>query len=311
MVGQTLMFARKTVRDCSNPKIVLAFLIPYLGIGTLLALGFASGAPDDLGSAPISTQEQVLLELFSQYSFVWLLAFPMLLVGLLAGQTIALEAQKGTFRLLLSKPINRWEPLLGKFLGIVFYGLLAMVAGLFFGAALLVHFSGASSAAIAGSILPLSVGGLVYGLVITVFIAAIGTSLAVLTGSRLKTALGTAIVPILFFAFIFVRLLPFDDIYDDFRLWAVDVNYHFGNLYVFIQELVGQEFNPAMAEAFALPSGVFDVTTAWMDPMMGGIVGSVPLVEHVPPVGSFSVVLLLSVGLIAAAIYRFERMDVP
>lgn len=226
------------------------------------------------------------------------------------GRLVAGESESGTFELLLSKPVHRWEPLVGKYLGITIFGFLTMVAGLLVGGVTTYTFSGASPQAISGGIGALLPGVVVYALVLSVFMTAVGTLFAVLTGSRLKTALVTAVVPVLFFAFIFVRLLPVGDTYEGFFLYLVDVNYHLGNLFVLIQETVGPGFNSETAGSFSTVSGVYDVTEAWTDPVLGGIVGSVPLSGYVPPAVSSALVLVLSVVVLAAAVYQFQRMDI-
>lgn len=304
------LFVRKTIRDCSRPKLLLAFLVPYLGLTVLLSLGFTAGVRDDIHTAPLFTQEQVLLELYSQLAFVWLVTFPMVFVAILSAVIIAGEAEKGTLVILLSKPVRRWEPLLGKVVGIFLYGTLVMVAGLLIGATTIYVLSGVSADALSASIISLLPGAIVYAAFVCAFVTAVGTVVAVLTQSRLKTAILTALVPVLFFAFIFVRLLPVGDLYEDFFLYLVDLNYHFGNVYVAIQSGVGVDFNPATEQSFDFVSGVYDVGGAWEDPLLDGMASTVPLAGHVPTVVSSLMILVLSVVFLAAAVYRFENMDI-
>lgn len=307
---RTFLFVRKTVRDCARPKLLAAFLVPYVGLTVLLGVALAEGTPDDLDGAPLFTQEQVLLELYSQLSFVWLVAFPMVVVAVLAATVVAGEAERGTLRILLSKPVRRWEPLVGKFLGIVVFGLLTTVAGLLVGAAVLSVATGVSSMALGGGIGTLLPGTVLYALFVVVAVAALGTLLGVLSGSRLKTMLGTTLVPVLFFAFTFLRFLPAEDLYERYFLYVPDLSYHLGNVYLTLQGVVGPEFNPETQEAFATVSGVYDAGTAWRDPLLGGIVGSVPLSGYVSPTVSVAVVVVTSAALFAVAVVRFDRMDV-
>jgi len=305
-----LLFVRKTLRDCSSPKLLLAFLLPYYGLAVLFSVGITSNVADDFADAPLFTQEQTLIELYSQVSFLWLVAGPMLFIAVLAALVVAGEAETGTYQLLLSKPVRRWEVLVGKFVGITLFGFLATVSGLLVGAVAIYVGAGASPAALSGSIGRLLPGNVLYALVVSTFVAAVGTVAAVMTESRLKAALVTALLPVLFFAFIFVRLLPAGDIYENYFLYVVDLNYHLGNLYVATQSAVGTSFNPATQQSFAVVSGVYDIDATWRDPVLDGIVGSVPLAGHVPVAVSVGVVLVLTVGLFAGAIRQFERMDI-
>jgi ABC-type transport system involved in multi-copper enzyme maturation permease subunit len=311
MSRRSLVFLRKTLRDCSRPKLLVAFLAPYLGVAVLLSAALTGSVREDIASAPLFTQEQVLVELFSQLSFVWLTAFPMVFVAVLVAVTVAGELEDGTFRLVLSKPLARWEPLLGKFAGVVLFGFLTTVAGLLVGAAALVAFAGVSPLAIPNGVGVLLPGSVVYALLVVTFVAAVGTAVAVATGDRLQTAIGTSLVPVLFFGFVFVRVVQPGDLYERLYLYVIDVNYHLGNVYVTVTGAFGATFNPSTQRSFTAVAGVYDTAGAWVDPLLGGIVGDVPLVGYVPPVASLALVGVLTVGLVAAALYRFGRMDVP
>lgn len=305
------MFVSGTVRDSTRPKILAAFLLPYFGVTVLLATALGNTGHEDLGSAPLFTQEQVLLELYGQLTFVWLVTFPMVLVAVLAATNVASHLQSGTFRVLLSKPVSRWEPLIGAFVGIVLVGFLAILSGLLVGGAALYYTTGTSALALGGSVFSLLPGTLIYALVVTIFVAAIGALLAVVTGTRLQTALGTALLPVLFFAFMFVRFLPVGDLYENLFLYVPDVNYHLGNVYATVHSAFGTEFTPATRESISTVSGVYDVGSVWTDPLLGGIGGSTPLAGYVPPMISVAVVGILSIAALTGAVYRFERMDVP
>lgn len=311
MSPRILMFTRKAVRDSTRPKLLAAVLVPYLGLAAFLSMALTGTLSADFGQTPVFTQEQVLLEAYSQLSFVWLVTFPAVFVGVLAATTVAGHLQNGTFRVLLSKPISRWEPLVGKFLGIVFVGVLTMLAGLLIGAVTLFVASGASPLAIGGSLFALLPGAILYGVIVATFVGTVGVFLAVITASRLQTALLTALVPVLFFAFIFVRLLPASEVYEGLFLYVLDVNYHFGNIYVLTQGVFGVKFAPSARAAFDGVSGVYDTAGVWRDPLLGGIANPTPLAGYLSPVVSLTAIVVLSGAALAGAIYRFERMDVP
>ncbi|MCU4727833.1 ABC transporter permease [Halapricum hydrolyticum] len=249
--------------------------------------------------------------MYAQLSFVWLVTFPMVLVAVLAATNVASHLESGTFRVLLSKPVSRWEPLVGTFLGIVLVGVLATLSGLLVGGAALYVTTGASALALGGSVLALLVGTLAHALIVIVLAAAIGTLLAVVTGTRLQTALGTTLLPVLFFAFMFVRFLPVGDRYADLFLYVPDVNYHLGNVYVAVHGALGTEFTPATRNAVSTVSGVYDTASVWTDPLLGGIGGSTPVAGYVPALVSVVVVAIVTIVALAGAVYRFERMDIP
>lgn len=305
-----VLFTRKTLRDCASPKLLLAFLVPYFGLAILLSVLFGEMVPDDIGSAPLFTQEQALVELYTQLSFVWLVAFPMVFIAVLSAVVVAGESERGTFRILLSKPVRRWEVLAGKFVGVTVFGFLSMLAGLLVGATALSVTTGVSPMALSGGVLTLLPGTLLYALFVATVVAAIGTLLGVLTGSRLKTMLLTLLFPVLFFAFISVKQLQIGDFYGRYFLYVPDVNYHLGNVYLLVQEAVGPGLNPETQTALATVSGVYDTSGTWHDPLLEGIVGTVPLAGHVSPVVSTVLLVGVTVVVLAGAFVQFNRMDI-
>lgn len=306
-MSRLLLFTRKTMRDCMQPKLLLAFLVPYFGLSVLI-----SGvlAPDDVGGTPLFTQEQQLIEAYSQLSFAWLVPFPLVFVAILTAIVVAGESEEGTLRILLSKPVHRWELLAGKFLGVALVGILMILAGLLVGAVALLLATGADSAALGDSILALLPGTLLYAAVVVFAVTALGVAVSVWTKSRLQTVLVTALAPVLFYVFTVLQLLQVGEIYKTYYLYIPDLSYHFGTLYVLIQGAIGPDFTPETQDAFASVSGVYDAGAGWYDPLLGGIVGDVPLSGYVPQSGSVILIAAVTGALLAVAFVLFERMDV-
>lgn len=310
MSVRSLPVFRKTLRDFSTPIWLGVFVLVYAGICALLAIGVTQGLPEDVGTAPLHVQEQGLIEAFAQASFVWAVGLPMMiLTGVLAASAIATEAERGTLQILLSKPIRRWEVLLGKFAAILLFTVLAMLAGVSIAATAVFVFSGATAAAVAGSIGHLLAGTVAYAVFVAFVVASLGTFVAVLSGSRLTTALATLVVPALFFAFIFVRIIPTGGLYREYYLYVPDVGYHFGNAFVLVHEAAGTEFTPAAKATLSTTTGVYDVTATGIDPLVGGMAASVPLAGFVSPAASLVGLLGGSLALLGAAVVRFERAD--
>jgi ABC-2 type transport system permease protein len=302
---------RKTFADFSSPRLLAAYFVPFLAVGGFLAFGFAGNLPDNLAAMPLRHQERQLLDIFASLSFFWGVGIPLLTIGsVLSANTLALEAETGTLRILLSKPIRRWEVALGTFLAIVAFAVLVGLASQLLIAACLYFFSGASPAAIGGGLLALVPGNLAFAGLVAVVTAGVGTGLAVLTRNRLRTALGGIVLPIFYFAFILVR--QFSGVfYEDYFLYLVDVSYHFGNAFVLIHEAVGSGFTPQTQAALAIWSGVYDPPQPLTNPLLGGMPPSLDPVGYLPQVVSLLLLLAVSLGLFGYAVYRFERMDVP
>lgn len=316
MMARSAVIMRKSLDDFANPLYLAAFFVVYVGVGAFLAIGVTQAAPDDLATMPLHIQEQELAAAFSQLAFLWGVGIPMMvLVSVLAANGIAKESQTGTLRILLSKPIRRWEVIGGKFAAIFLFAVLTMLAGILLSAVLVFHFLGADLAAVSpmalsGGIWALVPGILAYALFVGFVTGAVGTAIAVVTGSRMGTVLATLLIPVVFFAFIPVRLLAGATIYLDYRLYFVDLNYHFGNPYVFLLEALGVEFSPTTQSALGTATGVYDTTGTGVDPLVGGMDPSVPLAGHVPPIVSLLGLLVGAGALLAVAVVYFERADI-
>lgn len=301
---------RKTFADFSSPKLLAAYFVPFLAIGGFLAFGFASNLPDDIATMPLRRQELLLFDVYAALSYFWGVGIPLLVVGaVLSANTLALEAERGTLRILLSKPIRRWEVLLGTFLAIVAFSVLVALASMLLIGATVYLFSNASAAAIGGGIFALVPGNLVFALFVAVVAAGLGTALAVLTQNRLRTALAGVVVPILYFAFLPIRQFG-ADFYGDYFLYVADVSYHFGHAFVLIHGALDSGFTPETQAALAIWSGVYDPQPPLVDPLLGGMPTSLEPVGYLPPVVSVALLLVVSVGLFGFALVRFERMDI-
>ncbi len=310
---------RKTLEDFSSPKLLLFFLIPFLLIALLISAGASVGITQTLpsgvyfSSLPLRMQEQTLAGLSAMISFIWTLGIPvMALVGVISAKCIAGEEEEGSLRILLSKPVRRWEVILGKFLGILIFTFLIMLAGLFIHSLFSYSVLGASSTALSTGVVSPMLPKIVYALFTSFFVGSIATGIAVLTGSKTKTLLVVIVVfALMFFGFIIVRLATEPTgVYKGYGLYSVDVNYHLGNSYVFIHDSLGAQLDPPIQSEFGAMAGTYDISGAGVDPLIGGMPASLPLKGYVSPLGSFIGILLVSVAVLASATFYFGRKEI-
>lgn len=312
MNRRPLTVARKTLGDFTRLRFLLFFYVPFTLITVLITQGAASGTPDGFGSFTLRAQEEFFTQVVATIAFTWAFGIPtMVLVAVLVANAIASEEQSGTLRILLSKPVKRWEYLLGKYLAIVLFTYLVMISCLFVSVACVYFFGPVSPVALGNSFFALLPAYLVYALLVAVFLTTIGTTAATVTANRLRTALATVAVPGLFFAFLFARTFSGrSGVYEDFSLYLIDVNYHLGNVFVFVVEAFGVSLSPQTQAGLGTVTGVFDATQWGRDPLVGGFSGSVPLTGYVPAVASLALVVVVAVGLLGVALYHFEHKDI-
>lgn len=303
-MGASLIL-RKTFADFSKPLVLVGYFAVFLGVLFFLALGFANDQAENVATLPLAQQEAMLREAFLPLAFLWGAGIPILLLGAVLGaSSLAKEAEHGTLRILLSKPVRRWEVLLGTAGAIVAFLLLVGLASLLTTGLALYEFSGISAAALRGGVFDVLPASLAFTLLVAVVVASVGVALGVFTANRLRTGLGALVLPALYFVFFPVRALS-SGIYEDYHLYLVDVNYHFGNAFVVIHETVGGGLDAEAQAALAVFTGVYDAEQAGAEELPA----SLDYVGHVPPTASLAALLLGSLALFLLAGYRFQRMD--
>lgn len=295
----------KTFADLSKPKLIAGYLVPFLSVAWFFGLALSENDLEDAG-ATVAEQEAALFSAFMPVAFFWAVGIPVLVVAaILSANTLGKEAERGSLRMLLSKPVSRWKFLIGTFGAIVTYTGLVALANVLLAAAVVVRMSGVSAAAVEHAVFDPLVGHLVYALFGACVVASVGICLAVFTKNRLQTALGALVVPALYFAFFPIRILS-GAVYDDYALYLLDVNYHFGNAFVYIHETVGGEFDVETQVALAVWTGVYELPEGDAEQLPE----SLDPVGNVSMEGSVALLALLAVGCLVAALYRFHRMDV-
>lgn len=307
--GGTAVFVR-TLREFANPKLVVVYLLGVTAVAGAIGFVLADGMPDQVGSLHLYAQEQHLTEAFVQLAFVWGAGIPaMVIVAVLGATAIARERQQGTLQILLSKPVSRRSVLLGKAGAIVVFTLSLMIVGLLISGSALLVAGDISPAAVSGSIFAMLPGSLLYALVVAVILGGIATLIATLTGRLLWAVLGTLVLPAAFFGSIFIRLLAPTPLYEQYFLYIIDISYHFGNLFVLVNDLIGTTFSPSTQQALDTLTGTYDTAGSGIDPLVGGMAGSVPLAGYVPTVVSAGILLAVGIAALVGAVVWFDRID--
>jgi len=297
---------RKTVGDLSNPKVLAAYFVPYFGVLVFLALGFGGELEEQAAQLPPSEHAAALLGTFLPVSYFWGAGLALLTLGAVFGPiTLAREAEEGTLRILLSKPVRRWEVLAGTYGGVVVYLTLVAVASTLLGAVAVFEVGNVSAATLEEGVLAAMPGMVLYALFVSAVVGSITVSLSVFTADRLRTAVGGLVVPAVFFVCWVTRLIS-PSRYEDYSLYIVDLGYHLGHAFVLVHEAVGGDLPIQAEQSLGLFAGVYE------PPPEGAETApeSLELVGYVDPVVSVAALSGLAVVGLAAAAVRFHRMDV-
>jgi len=296
------VITRKTVGDLSNGKVLAGFLVLYGGVQAFFALGLATDLGED--AATLAAEEAALAAAFLPMTYLWGTGIAVMLLGAAFGAlALAKEAEQGSLRILLSKPVRRWEVFVGTYVATATYLSLAAVATTLTGATSLFLFGDLSAAALEGGLFELLPGLVAYALFLSAFTAAVVLALSVFTADRLRTALGTLSLPAVFFVCWVVKLVD-SEFYADNHLYVVDVGYHLGNAFVVIQEAVS---GPMSTEAKAV-IGLF-AGTHEQPPEDAPMPDTLELTGYVDPEVSVAALAALAVVALVAAAVRFQRID--
>jgi ABC-2 type transport system permease protein len=303
-----MLFAiyRKTLGDLSNPKAIVTYLLAFGGVLFFMTLGFVNNEiPDSVASLPLAEQEQALLNAYAPLSWLLGAGIGLLVAGsLFVALTLATEAERGTLDLLLSKPVRRWEVLLAVFLANVFFLFVVGVAGLLLVALALYQMGGFSAAALGGGVFEWLPALLVYTLFVCTLVNAVGMAASIATRNRLQTAALTAVIPVLFFVLFVVRVFP-GDIYEDYYLYLLDMSYHLGNVYTLFLGTFGGSIPVETQAQIGFWTGVYDVPDD-----VSAVEGSLELIGYIDPIVSLMFCFSLTVGSLAFAFVKFQRLDV-
>jgi len=293
----------KTVADLAKPKLLAGYFVPLVAITAFVVIALSNGVvPSD---APLFQQEAGLFEGTLVLAYLLAVGMPLQAVcAVFCAVTIGAEAEKGTLRILLSKPVKRWQLYVGTFAAIVSYALVVGLVGLLVSSTLLVVVTGVDAAAIGVGVFAALPGSILFGLLGAVVVTSVGLLLAVVTKDRLRTALGALAIPVLFFIFIPVQLFA-GDVYEDYSLYLVDLNYHFGHAFALLHGTVGGGLRPSGQRMLATFANVYESPD-----VIGHTPQSFELTGHVSP--TLSVGLLTGVAAVSfvAGLYRFQRIDV-
>lgn len=75
-------------------------------------------------------------------------------------------------------------------------------------------------------------------------------------------------------------------------------------------EREGLDWNQSTAQSFSIVSGTYQVEASWEDPLLGGVVGAVPLSGHFPLAISAAILALSTIVFVVVAVFQLGRMDI-
>jgi len=259
-------------------------------------------------------QIQMMNGIFIIMSFIWIAGIPLvLLAAMTCGSFISKEEQDGTLLLLASKPIRRYEIIIGKFFAFLVSTMILELIAFLLAPLLTFNLLDLDPSALT-SMLNMVPSLYLYSLFVTFVFGAISATLSVLSRNRVKVVMVlVALTILIYFGFSIIRgwTVPLG-VYDKYGMNYFDVNYQLGNSYVFFLEQSGVKIMPPIQGILGQFTGVYEATDPEMvfDPDLGAMPSSLELKKYNTPLVSLSIWLGLAVFLLVAGILKFEKKEI-
>ena len=298
----------RTLREIATLNRSLVFLIacalvPYLA---------AREAFSEMTSVPVEIQALFMREIFFLFAYLWVGG---IVLGLFSAVTvsgfISREMGSGTLLILVSKPLHRWEIVLGKFLAFLIYILVLETIALVSVAYIMVTVTGVHF-----SVFWYLLARVPFLLVYTTFVAAvfgaITLGLSVLSSSSSKIILVMAGMVILAYFGMFIVRAQFSAYYDTYDLHHIDMGYYMGNVYLLMMESFGYRPTPFLEGIMGSFAGTHDTAglAGLSEQDQGFILPGLPETGFYTRIESLLIWSGLTIGLMGAAIVRLYRKDV-
>ncbi len=306
------LIMRKTLVDLTGPVRTPLLILAGISIPVLVSLGWQWG----LERLPLHMQTHYMLGNFLSISFIWIVGFFLaLMVSATAASFISKESSDGTLLLLVSKPISRWQIVLGKLsalaLNAIFLEaiiLLLLVLLFWFLLPLEIDTFKALLGAIPWVVL--------YSLIVTLTLGSISIALSALMRSRVKIMVIVMVIIIFVFLFGFIAHVMFPETYEDYHLYYLDMSHHLGNIFIpFIEQAEGGQIIPQYHQAllyFTHASAPMESmpTLQYSDLSIGGVFYPAELTHYVSPAVSIGIWLAIFVIALGLAMVVIERKEV-
>lgn len=310
----------KTIRDLMSFKRVLA--VTLVGLLPVFIMAVNWGGSNWAKNLSLEMASNTLVGYFMILIFMWMAGFYFAYVIATGGmEFISKEEETGTLLLMVSKPVGRFEFILGKYLALVITSLILQMLML---SSAIVLFWGVADLdpGIVGDMLELVPWLFIYAVIISILFAAITVFLATLIrGRATMIGISTVIIALIFLAGLITRI-GWMDTYDGNSLYLIDPGYQLGNTYMALSESAESgQMIPKVQALFGMFTGGYKTGTeelvlttflgsSAIDPDIGAMQPSLDETSYIPPLISILFCLGVSGALLWGTKISIERKEV-
>ncbi len=322
VMGKAIIVMEKTIRELMSLRrlavAIIAGLIPSVFFGTVIwRESFRSGVMS------LEMQTHTLVGYFLLISFMWIGGFYIAYMIIVSGMDfVSKEEEGGTLLLMVSKPISRFQFILGKSLALLLTTLLIELVVLF-GSIVVFWALLELDPEIVRALLGLLPWIFLYSVVVAILFDALTIAISALfKGQVLKTALSMLLVMLVFGVGSILRTV-WPSTYENYHLYYIDPSYHLGNAYVSttvqaesgrmtpqIQAYLGIFTGTYKAGMEETMLAMFTGSSASFDPDIRAMPPSLERTDYLTPLLSVLLCLAVSAAALGATKVAMDRKEV-
>jgi ABC-type transport system involved in multi-copper enzyme maturation permease subunit len=302
----------KTMKDLFSIRRTLLFLFAVMLVPFVASGMFGSEGEMGFGEMTLAMQNQMVMGLYVVMAFMWIAGIPIvLLASVTCGDFISKEDQDGTLLLLISKPVHRYEIVIGKFLAFMVSAVLLELTVLLL-SSVVIYFVMGVDIYIFNNILTLLPSIFLYSVFVSFIFGTIATAMSSFFKSRIKTIMAlVAVTMLMFFGFMIIRGW-LGSAYEGYYLNYLDVNYHLGNSYLLFVESSGVRIIPIFQGVIGQFTGTFDAAdiNKIFDRDVMAMPPELEPKAYTTPAVSVAIWTALALGLLLIGIMKFGRKEI-
>ena len=299
----------KTLRDLMSLKRTLALVLIGVSLPIIMSFVWRDWFMTHLMS--LEMQTHYIIDNFSIILFMWVAgAFLAVMVAATAAGFISKEDTDGTLLLMVSKPVNRFEIMLGKFLALVINAMILEAIVLFL-AVLAFYFIVPLDPDSVKALLGLLPWVFLFSLLVTLAFGSLSVAFSALLKSRVKITLVLMLMVMLVFLIGLPLRMAALGAYEGYYLYYLDLGYHLGNTFtLFLDQAESGQMMPGSQVLLAIFTGTYEYTEQTFDPDIGAMFPSLELTNYVSRITSMVIWLGISVVMLVLAGVALQRKEV-
>jgi len=301
----------KTLSDLFSIKRSIFFLIAIIILPIVISSVLSSTF--NLTTMTLANQVQTVTMFYIMLMFVWVAGIPLVLfASVTCGDFITKEENDGTLLLLVSKPVRRYEIILGKYFAFLINILILEIIAIII-TSLIMYWLLPIDPYVLDTMAGLIPSFIFYAMFIAITFGALATALSCISRSRFKTIMILVAFTLgIFLGFMFFRgFMVSADIYDPYVVWG-DVNYHMGNSYMYFLDSSGYRITPPLQAMLGMLTGTYSAADPNMlfDQDIGAMYPSIPRTDYIAPSVSMFGWMFFTFLLLIIGILRFQRREI-